>query len=292
MTTIQFNILLGFISLLGYFFLPQDLLSVFPKWSVAVFFLGLYCTEYWSFLYKIKSARVKQLFELTKGDPTKRIGELEEPGCMMFYAFLIRFVFRFAMVIFVILYFSGIEDDQEIPNWGVVLMIVVVLFELFNLMYSMFELHVFRLKTDDDDEIDEEEYWLKERKWRTKMFNNYKNLPSPLKLILADFVLFLTSTVATMLFWQGFNQSFIEFIQRSSMENESSIFVILVVLVSSAILCLFFLMPIKLAFWIEQKMHVDSSSEKRRYRLSILFAGISITAPSWLQLIKTYMLGM
>lgn len=292
MNSFQFNIFLGLISLVGFTFLPEELLSFFPKWCVAVFFILLYASEFWAFLYKIRIARVKQLYDLSKGNPSKRIGEIEEPGCMLFYAFLMRFVFRFAMIMLAITFFNGGDSDKEIPNWGIVFMIIVVLFELFNMMYSLYETHIFRLKTDDDGEMDEEEYWVKEKDWRTKMFKKLNAEKESSKLFFADLIILLSSSVITMLFWQGSNQSFIEFIKRSATQNESTLFVVLTVLISSAILCLFFLMPVKLAFWLEQKMHIDTVEEKRKYRLSILFAGISITAPSWIQLIKTFILNV
>lgn len=289
MNSFQFNIYLSIATLLGQFFLPLESLLNLPKWIVLPALLCLYIGEFWAFLFKLKLVRIKNLFELSNGDPKKKVGEIGDPGCMMFYAFLMRFVFRFSIFLFAFMILFG-EPEGELSGWAITVMIIIVLFELFNMMYSIYETHIFRLKTDDDDEKDLNEYWEKELKWRAKNFPLIQNANNQIKLKFADFILFLSGCAVTALFWDGCNREFVSFIKRSALEGESPVFVILLVVIACSILCLFFLMPVKLAFWIERLINSQTPQEIKRYRWSIFFAGISVSAPSLIQLVKTYLL--
>lgn len=286
---LQFNIYLGVLTLIGYAIPPATLYQYIPGPLLAIFLIALFVGDYWAFVFRTKIIRTASLYELSGGVPSKRVGELSEPGCMMYYAFILRLVFRFSVALFSVMLFTG-SPDGEAPTWAIILFILVVLFELFNLMYTLFELHIFRIRYEDDDS--EDEYWEKEKAWRTKMFKKLNDPNLDLKMFFAGFILVISATAATAMFWDGANHEFVGFIQRSAKDGTSPLFVILLVLIACFVLCLFFLIPVRLAFWLEQLMNVKTKQDKLKYRLSILFAGFSITAPSLIQLVKSYLLGM
>jgi cytochrome c biogenesis protein CcdA len=62
------------------------------------------------------------------------------------------------------------------------------------------------------------------------------------------------------------------------------------ILIACFVLCLFFLVPIRLAFWMEEFFKADQKREKLKYRWSVFFAGVMITGPTLLQLVKSYLL--
>lgn len=291
MNSLKFNIYLGIFTIIGHLFLPVQKLLDLPVFIIVFGLIALYIGEFWAFLYKLRSARVKNLYELSNGNPSLKVGELKDPGCMMFYAFLIRFVFRFAILLFAYIFLFG-EPEGELNWWTLVFLIILVLFELFSMLYSIYETHIFRLKTDDDNEEDDNNFWLKEKEWRTKVFKEYRPEMGDIRLKFAEMILFLSGCALTALFWDGCNQEFVDYIKRSAAQGESAIFIISLVLIACTVLCLFFLMPVKLAFWIEKKMNADTPQEQRRYKWSIVFAGISVSAPSLIQLVKTFGFGL
>lgn len=290
MNQLQFNLILGLLSLFGYLAKSSGWIFTGPLWLMGLFLTLVYIGDYWAFLYKLKTARGKFLYDLSGGDPYKKIGETKEPGCMIFYAFLIRMVFRIVIAMFALFAFGG-SLSGDLANWQIGFFVAVVLFELFNMMYSMFETHIFNLSRDEDSESENtDKYWEKEGKWRVKVFGMFSDRRHKMKEVLSAIILIITAYICTAIFWDGSNSEFVDFIVRSKKFGESPSFVIIAVLVSSFILCLFFLLPLRLAFWIEQKMHADTRREKINYRLSVLFAGTMIVAPTLVQLLKSYIL--
>lgn len=169
-------------------------------------------------------------------------------------------------------------------------MIAVVLFELFNLMYSLFETHTFKSTSDDATEKEIEQEWEAEKNWRKKYFTKLNDSQFMKKELYANIILIAMAVVTTQIFWGNMNAEFVDFIKRTDKMGESVSFAILTVLISCFVLCLIFLMPVRLAFWIEEKMHADSKAQTSTYRWSLFFAGISICSPSLIQLVVSFIL--
>ncbi len=291
MNSIQFNVILGLFSALGFLFSSWDVFSSLPFFIVGIFCLFLYVGEYWAFLFKLKVARVRELIKLTKGNPNTRQAMGGEPGCMMFYAFLMRFVFRIVVGMIPVISFGGGGVNDELNTVQIVFMILIVLFELFNMLYSMYETHIFRLTGEDPDTAkDIDSYWESEKKWRTKNYPLINKEDTRKKELYAAIILLLMAFATTHFLWGSMNNEFVDFIIRTEKNKESVSFAVISVILSCATLCLFFLMPIRLAFWVEEKMKADEKPEIRRYRLSLLFAGISICSPSLIQLFVSFVL--
>lgn len=285
---IQFNIILGLVSMTGLFLSHSNLFFSVPLYVYGIASIFLYVGEYWAFIYKIKFARLRFLYQLSNGNPKTKIGEGSDPGCMIFYAFLMRFVFRIALGMVAILGFGG-DINKDMNTFQIIMMISITLFEVFNMMYSMFETHVFKLNGEyADTEKEVQQYWEKEANWRSKNFPLLENKETVKKEFWAGIILLVMAFVTTHLFWDAMNQEFIDFIVRTKKDKESVGFAVSMVLISCFVLCLFFLMPVRLAFWLEQKMNADEKPEILRYRLSLVFAGISICSPCLLQLIKSF----
>lgn len=290
MNSTQFNILLGALALLSYTFVPTDLLNYIPTIFISIFLILLYVSDYFAFKFKVWYSRVTSLIDQTQGKPELRVGEISEPGCMLYYAFLIRFVFRVAMLMSAVIFISG-DFNENPPVWAMILISIVVLFELYHMLTVIYDSHIFRIKYDEEDKEEMNDFWSKEIAWRKKAFEEVKNPKIKSKLTLAHLVLIASGSLATTFFWDGVNDEFVSYIVRAKIANESAMFVIPLILISCAVLCFFYLLPVRLAFWLDSLMHADTEREKRNYRLSILFAAVSITAPTLIQLLKSYFLG-
>lgn len=276
-------------TLLGFLFSHLNLFSFIPLYVLAIFALLLYVAEYWAFLFKLKVARLDMLHALSKGKPDLRVGIGTEPGWMLFYAFLIRFVFRIVLVMVAVISFRGGDPNQDMNTFQIIVLVLVVLFEVFNMMYSLFETHIFKLSGEDaETEKELERYWETEKKWRTKNFPILKLPETRKKEWAASIVLLAMAFVMTHLIWDGFNDEFRDFIIRTEQYGESVAFAVCAVLIACFLLCLFFLMPIRLAFWVVERMHADEKPEIRKYRWSLAFAGISICSPALIQLFASF----
>lgn len=276
-------------TLLGFLFSHLNLFSFIPLYVLAIFALLLYAAEYWAFLFKLKVARLDVLNRLSHGNPALRVGMGTEPGCMLFYAFLMRFVFRIVLGMLAVIGFSGRELNEDLNTFQIILMVIIVLFEVFNMMYSLFETHIFKLSGEDVETAKElETYWENEKKWRTKNFPLLKLPETRKKEWISSLVLVAMAFAMTHLIWDGFNDEFREYIIRTENSGESVTFAVIFTPLACFLLCLFFLMPIRLAFWIVEKMNADEKPEIRKYRWSLIFAGVSICLPTLIQLFVSF----
>jgi hypothetical protein len=159
-----------------------------------IFFFLLYVAEFWAFLFKVRIARIRQIIEMTNGQIHSKKGSLDEPGCMVSYAFIVRLVIRYTFMMLSLSAFHG-DLSGDLPTWAIVIIIIATLFEVFNLMYSMFETRIFKLIKDDSDEKEVQEYWEEEIKWRDKHFLLLKNEKTPLKETISVIVLLISAFV-------------------------------------------------------------------------------------------------
>lgn len=284
-SSFQLNIFLGVFTLTGYHFQGSMDVNHMGLILTGIAGLALYIAECWAFLYKLTIVRAEYLYGLSGGNADKRVGKTVNQGCMLFYAFLMRFVFRIILAMSCFFAFDGsLEEDPS--TWMIIAMIVIVLFEVFVMLFSMYETHIFR----DEEEEENENYWEGELKWRKKVFPKLMDEKKNLKLFFANSVLYLTAGIFTLFFWNNSNAEFVTFIQVSAKQNESVFFVLFSILLANIVLCLILLMPVRLAFWIEDKMNAENNGKIWKYRLSLVFAGASITYPVWKQLFLTYMI--
>ncbi|MES2837599.1 MAG: hypothetical protein V4667_08750 [Bacteroidota bacterium] len=290
MNSTRFNFMLGLLSIASFMlFRNVNFVSLSSNAFVAILLLLIYIADFWAFLFKLKIAKIRVLHKLTSGNPHVKIAMGREPGGLVFYAFLMRLVFRFALVLVIITAFGGDFEKEEVSTFQIILMICVTLFELFNMLYSIFETHIYKLLGEDaETKKDIDDYWESEKKWRSKNYPLAHNKNSVFKENIASAILLITAILVTNLVWTSFNNQFIEFIISSANNNDSAIATSLIVIISLSLLCLFFLMPIRLAFWIEEKMKIEKKTDKIRYRFSLFFAGISICTPSLIQLLKSF----
>ncbi len=282
MKPFQFNIYLGILTIIGYSFKTEDILRSVPGWLLGTFLLVLYFSEYWAFLFKINADRIKEIMIRTKGRYNQKIEPFREPGFMLFYGFIIRMIFRITLILAALTMF-GVETGKTLPLWAGIVMGTTVLVELFVFLYAAFETKVIINSPDEEGTKAE---WESELKWREKMVRRMKLPNFQLKLECSNIVLLVAALAATYMFWNMVNREFVDFIHQSAITQESPAFVIILIPIACFVLSIFFLTPVRLAFWIEQLFQIDTKQELLKFRLSLLFAGISITAPTLIALLK------
>lgn len=78
------------------------------------------------------------------------------------------------------------------------------------------------------------------------------------------------------------------YIDRSYSDGTSGTTVLLILLVSNFVLCLFMLIPVRLAYWVEESMKVLTVADRCELRLSLLLSGISLIWPVLQHYINIY----
>lgn len=252
---------------------------------IGIFAFVMYVCEAWALYYKVRLTRVRIVYERTGGSVTKDIPPLPPIGCFVSYGFLIRMCFRVLMLV-IALGSLGLMDpvgDEDPSTVGIIIMIIGVLFELFVMCVAWFETRI-----DKDEE--EEDTVKVERAWRK---TNFKMLDDPrlfMKELFSDIILFVAAMMFTHLFWTMSNNDMMDSIDRSFAYGESALSVFLVMFFCNFVLSMFMIVPMRLAYWIGESISVIDSKQKWKLRLSLLFAGISITLPVFSHWFRVYFL--
>ncbi|MBI2258394.1 MAG: hypothetical protein HYU67_05790 [Flavobacteriia bacterium] len=286
----QFNLILGFFSIITLFLSNVTLKIQLPTFIIVFLSLILLVGEAWAFIFKLKYVKIREIINNTKKIQSTPYDGRIKPGCMMIYAFLIRMIFRISIGMYSVL-ILGQGVTNEANTFQKIFIIIIVLAELFNFAYCLFETNLFIISGEEEDtEKEKAEYWEKEKKWRIKNIKIINQISTTKKEVIATIFLLIMAIVCTKLFWDSANNQFIEYIVRTKNDKDSYFVNSMLVLFSCLVLCFFFLMPIRLAFWVEEKMKADKKSDVFKYRLSLIFAGISVCSPSIIQLLKSYLL--
>jgi len=115
-------------------------------------------------------------------------------------------------------------------------------------------------------------------KWRNEVEKKVKKSNHPTKIILSDITLLTTATIGINLIWNPINETLLNFLEEQ-FKNESAVFGILFFLFTGLLMGLFFLFPLKIAYWAGNAMRADNRKLKFKYMLSFLFAILSVLQP-------------
>ncbi len=288
LTGIRFNLFLGLISCFGFPILNPNIPLGTPSWWVALLGILFYVGELWAFNYKVRISRARILRRMTHNTPGLLNVSHDSTGCLIFYGFLMRFVFRIGMIL-VISGACGMDvqgDEEDVSVLTTIVMITGVVFELIVFGYSLYETRVYSSKPKSEQEEEEENE--SEIKWRTKHFPWLDDPKYPLKELGADMILFVFAILLTKAFWDPSNAGFVDFIRRSATDGTSGLVVFGGMIIANLTLCLFFLVPVRLAYWVEESMMVFSGRDRWKYTLSLIFAGFMITGPVWVEIFRVY----
>lgn len=281
---IKFNYYLGGFSLIGLNISVNIDLNTLLSIALGIFGLAFYVLEGWAFLFKMNRIAARHFFELTGGKASVKV-EHTDPGCLIWYAFLVRMVMRIGLILLSLVSIGN--NPNDLPHWAGIIMGLAVLFELFFMLYSMYESKIFNSADREHSEVSESEL-----KWRQKHFPLLQSDNAKKKEIYANLILLVTAWIINISLWNAINEDFIRFIHDSKANGESSLLIVSLMLSFSFILCLFLLIPVRLAHWVEETIKAKDPVSKRKLRWSVFFAGAATTSPTWIELIKVHVLGI
>jgi hypothetical protein len=279
----KFNVLFGIIALFIVPMIPPYIDLQNSGFVVGLFALFMYFGEAWAFWYKTRLMRVRIVYQLTEGEAGRTVPPLPKLGYFVGFGFLLRFCFRFIFLLIALHTFGLMPDhsDQDIGGFAMTILILAALFEIFMLAVTWFES---RLEKDDEEEQPQKA----ERIWREKNFPMLKDPNLLAKEGGADLVLFIAAMMFTHVFWTMSNNNFIESIDSSYAAGDWGVGVLLGMVIANFVLCLFMLVPIRLAYWVGESISTFTPQQRRSLRFSFLFAGLSVTAPVFIHFVKTY----
>lgn len=280
----KFNILLGLISFFVVPFIAKGIDLREGNIFVGIIGLIFYFGEAWAFNYKTRLARarvVRRLIDEKRWNPLTGLPKL---GCMVSYGFIMRLCFRIAILAFSMMAFGGLQEETD-PHWIVITVLMIgVLFEMAILGYAWMDARLDPGEEGEKEKIDEESSW---RKSALPMLDDENMF---IKETFSDLFLFITALMYTHGFWTLSNGEMIASIDHSHVYGESGWSVFLLILLSNAALCLFMLVPVRLAYWVDESISTIEPAQKRKLRWSLVFAGLSMTAPPLVHFMKVYCL--
>lgn len=262
----------------------------FDHTNVFIALLGIfiYLTEYFAFNYKLRIVRARAIQKnMLHQQKTGEKRELGQPGCMVFYAFIIRMLYRIGFVIVALTAF-GADFNEEMSGYVSVIFVSVILFEVFVFCYSLFETRIY--SSPPADKTEEEDEKQEEKSWREKYLPLLKKTDSSQREMGADLILFLYACMLTTAYFEPVNAAQNEVIFRWHNEGTSALAMIAGLLLMFSATWLFALMPMRLAYWVEESLASYTVKEKWRLIGSYAFACLAAVAPSVLYFIKIYFL--
>lgn len=281
MNGIKFNYYLGALSLIGLNISTNIEFNALISVILGLLGLALYVLEGWAFHLKINRIAARYYFDLSGGNVDKFV-QIQEPGCMIWYAFMVRMLLRIGLALFSVVGLS-LSSPNDLPLWGGIMLGALILFELFFMLYIMFESRIFRSEKSNLVEDGE-------KNWRTKYFTKLSLKKEVMKESYSDVILLISAWAINITFWNAINSDFIDFINRSYADGESALLIILLVVISSLTLCLFMLIPVRLAHWVEESINARDLQSRRKLRWSIVFAGLGTISPSLIELVRVYLM--
>lgn len=281
----KFNIFFGFASFFIIPFLNNSIPLGEPSWWVATIGLIIYLGEAWATFYKINVVRARIIWKKSNTNFSDLNVTTRTPGNLIWFGFIMRLCLRFSIILLVLFAF-GVDMNQNDPSlFIIVILCLIVLFELFVMGFTMFESRAFGTTSKEEDEKDKTKDREEEQKWRTKMLKWKSDINFNKKEQLADIIIFVTATIGTNLFWNPMNSSFIDFINDSFI-NGNPVISILFFVIAGYVVSLFFIVPLKIAYWTENAMKIENKKSKIKYLLSYLFAIIGVLQPTIFYIIK------
>lgn len=281
----RFNILFGLLSLLILPLLSKYASLDEPKAWMGIFGLIIYFSEAWATYYKLIFSRAAIIWTKSNANFMNLNIQPAQPGTMIWFAFIMRFCLRFAIVIFSIMAFGYDTNKEDPPAFIIVTLCIAVLFEIFIMMVSLFETRVFSSKSEYSKNPEEEERE-SETAWRKRMLEKVKDKNHKIKIQLADFIIIVTATIGTNLFWNPMNNTLLTFLDDQH-KNGSFFLGVSFFLFTAIVMGGLFLLPLKISYWTESAMLANNKLSKLKYWGSFLFAVFSLLMPCVLFIIKS-----
>ena len=226
----------------------------------------------------------------------KRIAYKKETGFdivptitpLVFFAFFMRIVFRMIVVMVSMTALGYVCTEKAMSPQGEVALMIVVILDLLGLTYMYFSSDFYNIPPQNDDELQdtlkEENDWLKANK-KLALSEKYFRLE-----IFSDIVLQVYALMIYTAFWTYINQIGFEKLHESIVINDSAFFAALSIFPRLIILLILGLMPIRIAYWMEDSMEAFTTKEESGMWLAFFIVGLFTCSPTIVKFISFFIL--
>jgi hypothetical protein len=265
------------------------------SWLIAIFGIIMLIAEFFALNFKLKMVRIRtqekqQLYKQQSGRTT-----LPSVGPMVFFGLFIRLVFRTGIVMTIMTALGYDCNNRAMSIPGEIAILTVLFLDLIGFAYIYFKTDFYtdppQTRKEFYKEIKENEDWYKANIEKASSLK-YLKLE-----FLSDFILQIYALMLFSSFWEFMNQTAINELRQSSPDvniservakaiqngnitihhiNTTPGIVIFMLLFVTVMLGL---MPIRIAYWIEDSLSAFTTKEKRVMWTLFAIAGIYTCSP-------------
>ena len=248
---------------------------------IAISGFAILIAEFFALNFKLKMVRIRA--------QEKRIAYKKETGIdiipstppIVFFGFFMRLAFHVVIVMVSMTALGFVCNDKQMSPPGIIALMSVFLLDIGGLIYMYFNNNFFtdppQTKREFAEELKEEDDWDK------------INLPlaSSVKYfrleLLSDIVLQIYTLMLFTSFWKFINQTGIEMLND---ENSSPLMVFMMMSITVVV----GLMPMRIAYWIEDSMEAFTTKEKIRVIVMFVIVAIFTCSPVIIKYITVFLM--
>ncbi len=255
---------------------------------VAIFGLIMLFAEYFALYFKLQMIRSRS--EIKRINYKKETGTDIVPGLSLltFYGFFMRMAFRTVILMTCLTALGYNCFDMKMSPIGTWIICIFFFADMFGfiLIYVNAGLNIGfeRSASEMEEELQDDEEW-DEKKLEISTIPKYIRLE-----FFADVILQIYSAMLFTVFWKYINQCGIDILKELVADNQSGFTAALVLFTMLFVVVLLGLMPMRIAYWIEDSMEAYSVNDKLNSRITFILVAIFTCSPVIIKYFTTYII--
>jgi hypothetical protein len=249
------------------------------NYLVALFGLPMYVAEFFAFKFKLKMIRMN--VELKRAEIEKMTGaSIETPriGYVLWYALFMRMIIR---VGFVVVSFMALGHDAGIIVFALFAEVLLLMYVVGYADSGLFRDYPFN-KVEVREQKEQDEKW-REGNMKYADSESYKR-----KEFFADIILYLFAFMVYTAFWGYINEEGMRMVAIAHRQEESAIGFGINLFMMLGAMASIGMMPMRLAYWIEESVMSFEKKEKMKLRFYFIMAVLFTFTPSIAEYIRLF----
>ncbi len=247
------------------------------NYLIAIFGMLLLVLEYYALKFKLFMVRIRaeqRLVELEKefGDNI-----IINPGKFLAFWLFIRLIYRMCILLMVATALGFKFSEKHMSGAGLIIIVVGFGIEVYGLIKTYLESGIYKdqiLKSDLYFEKQDRE------KWRNEYLPKSDTMEYISKEFYADIILQVYAVILYSLFWYFVNDAGFRQIRDGIDIGEDSISIGVNIFFMFLFMMCLGLIPIRIAYWIEDSMHALTKKEKYAMSFIFIIAGFYTCLPT------------
>lgn len=204
-------------------------------------------------------------------------------GYFIWFMTIMRFLFRLGILV-ISIHLIGVADVLKENDIGWVGGLLLCLFVIFELIILMDYTSLIDYVITDKESLENQKEMIT-AKWTKLQKNKYWFMRNEW---IADSILFVYSAILYTGFWDILQSELINDVNLFYKEGYSVVYTLFAIISGYSILCFIALVPVRLAYWIEETLCVFNKKQMWRLRVSFLIVAISFAYPVLVRIFELY----